>query len=73
MGTIEQVRINMDKEGINVASWAREHGYKPEAVYDVLRGKAKGRRGVSHNIAVSLGIKDGKLNPNVAGTAGSRS
>lgn len=62
MLTREQVRQVLDKDGVTIASWARAHGYEPEQVYDVMRGRAKGRSGVSHNIAVELGIKAGRLN-----------
>lgn len=48
MRTIEQVRADMDREGISFAEWARSHGYGQKAVYDVMRGKAKGKRGTSH-------------------------
>jgi gp16 family phage-associated protein len=43
--------------GLNINSWALEHGFSPALVYAVLNGKRKSLRGQSHLIAVALGIK----------------
>ncbi len=42
--------------GVNVAQWARERNLEPQHVYDVLNGRAVGRRGKAHEIAVLLGL-----------------
>jgi len=57
-----EVRALFLYRGITMAQWARDHGYEPGAVSDVIRGKSHGRRGVSHDIAVELGMKVGVLN-----------
>lgn len=55
--TPEQARERLLAHGVNVAAFARQHGIKPAAVYAVLYGLNKGRRGESHRAAVALGIK----------------
>ena len=60
--TIKQVRLDFYRHGISLALWARSHGYTEGQVSDVLRGKAQGRRGISHNVAVELGLKEGSVN-----------
>lgn len=57
--TPEQVRIDFIRRGVNVSKWAREHGVSRQAVFDVINGKTKGKRGGAHKAAVLLGIKDG--------------
>jgi len=47
--------------GVSVAQWAREHGVSRFLVYQVLNGRKKALRGQSHDIAVLLGMKNGKL------------
>lgn len=44
--------------GVTVREWSRKHGFHPEIVYSVLRGKTKGRFGQAHEIAIALGIKE---------------
>lgn len=61
MKTRQQVLKAMERSGVTVAAWAREHGYRADQVRDVLRGKAKGRFGAAHEIAVRLQIKAGTL------------
>ncbi len=53
----DQVRAKLKNEGVNVKDWAIERGFKPTAVYHILNGCNKGRRGNAHRIAVALGIK----------------
>lgn len=60
--TGDEVRAHFVYRGLTMSQWARERGYDPGAVSDVICGKAKGRRGVSHDIAVELGMKVGVLN-----------
>ena len=46
-----------EAEGISVAEWSRNNGYKVRTVRAVIYGDLKCKRGVSHKIAVALGIK----------------
>ena len=48
-------------KGDTIAAWAARHGYKKRTVYAVLAGQLKGNSGVSHRIAVELGLKDGMI------------
>lgn len=63
MKTRAQIKRQLLRSGVSIREWARAHGYPHGQVRDVLRGRAKGRRGASHNIAVLLGLKDGEINP----------
>lgn len=60
--TRRAVRADFNRRGVTISAWAADRGYHPEAVGDLLRGKTKGLRGQSHNIAVLLGIKAGVVN-----------
>lgn len=57
--TVEEVRRDLDRRGKSVRQWAREHGLSDRIVYEVLRGRFKGRRGQAHKAAVLLGLKEG--------------
>ena len=46
--------------GVSVSEWARKNGFSSTLVYQVLEGKRKCLRGQSHQIALALGIKQGK-------------
>ena len=59
--TVEQVREEFARFGKPFSAWSREHGFKPNLVYEVLRGRILCRRGKSHEIAVLLGLKDGEI------------
>lgn len=59
--TAEEVRVDFERRGINITQWARERGLTRQAVFAVLNGKTKGRRGDAHKAAVLLGIKDGVI------------
>jgi len=59
--TTAQVMDDFEKRGLSIAAWAREHGFKPDRVYQVLSGKHKPLRGESHRIAVTLHLKVGLL------------
>jgi len=59
--TPAQAREALEREGKSIAEFAREHGLDEPTVYQVLAGKKKGRRGIAHNAAVLLGIKDGDI------------
>ena len=57
--TVEQAREQLDARGESVAEFARRNKLKSRAVYGVLYGNNKGRRGDAHKAAVALGIKSG--------------
>ncbi len=59
--TVEEARADLDRRGLGVTAWARQHGVQARTVYDVLAGKCKGRRGEAHKVAVLLGLKDGEI------------
>jgi gp16 family phage-associated protein len=59
--TTKQVRGYLAFRGWTIDAFARVHGFKPQQVEDVLRGKAKGKFGQSHAIAVTLGLKHGVI------------
>jgi len=44
----------------NIAEWAEEHGYTYAAVFNVLNGRTKNKRGEARQIAIDLGMLDGK-------------
>lgn len=48
-------------QGISVSQWCRENGCNQSLVYEILAGRKKCHRGMSHNIAVKLGMKDGVI------------
>ena len=59
--TAEQARAEFKKAGISIAGWARANGFNTQLVFDVLAGKRNPTRGQTHNIAVALGIKEGRI------------
>ncbi|GAB1412161.1 MAG: hypothetical protein HKUEN07_12820 [Rhodocyclaceae bacterium] len=59
--TLEQAREELDRRGISVASFARQHNLHPRLVCAVLSGRLKCRIGESHRAAVLLGVKDGEI------------
>jgi len=59
--TVSEVRAEFAYAGRSFAGWAREHGFKSALVFEVLRGRIKGSRGKSHEIAVLLGLKHGEI------------
>ncbi len=61
MKTAAEVKEDFIRRGITIANWAKEHGYRPYTVYRVLDGKLKGYYGISHRIAVDLGLKESVL------------
>ena len=58
--TVEQVKAQFRAKGLTVNQWAKDHGFPPTAVYQVLNGFSKGNYGQSHVIAVALGLKAGE-------------
>jgi len=59
--TLKEVRDEFHRSGKSVMTWAKEHGFTVNLVYEVLNGKRKCFRGQSHRIAVRLGVKDGVI------------
>ncbi|RPE72511.1 gp16 family phage-associated protein [Tibeticola sediminis] len=55
----EEVRADFERRGKTIRQFAREIGVSDRIVYEVLRGRFKGRRGQAHKAAVLLGLKDG--------------
>lgn len=53
-----EVRHRFRAAGVNISAWARDNGFSPKLVHQVLRGGRKCNFGESHRIAVALGIKD---------------
>jgi gp16 family phage-associated protein len=52
-----RARAGFFQRGESIAEWARKHGFRPNAVYQVLNGHALPSRGQAHQIAVALGVK----------------
>lgn len=57
--TIEEVRKDLDRRGKTIRQVAKEIGVSDRILYELLRGRFKGRRGQVHKAAVLLGLKDG--------------
>lgn len=55
----EEVRADLDRRGKTIRQVAKEIGVNDRIVYEVLRGRFKGRRGQAHKAAVMLGLKVG--------------
>ena len=55
--TPQQVKADFLAKGIPVSQWADANGYRRSDVYRVLNGFTPCRRGLTHEIAVKLGIK----------------
>lgn len=59
--TREQVKEELYRRGITIASWAKKNGFTADQVRDVLRKPGPCRFGYSHKIAVLMGIKEGSI------------
>lgn len=64
--TRSQVREDFASHGLSYAGWAKQRGYSATLVCYIVNDddrspKRKCLRGESHNIAVDLGIKEGKV------------
>ncbi len=55
--TPQQVKEQFQAQGIPVSQWADENGFARSDVYRVLNGYTPCLRGIPHQIAVKLGIK----------------
>ena len=51
------------RKGVSIAAWARDHGVSRSLVYSVLNDDRPRKcwSGMSHRVAVLLGLKDGEL------------
>ena len=63
MRTSQEVRSELQKRGLSIADWARQNGFTPELVHQVLNSNKIPVHGKSHQIAVKLGLKDGIIEP----------
>ena len=61
MKTSAQVIEEMRKRGETVTAWANKNGFTRQQVQNVLDGRAKGNWGISHAVAVKIGMKDGVI------------
>jgi gp16 family phage-associated protein len=59
--TAAEALDKLDKAGLSIAEWARRHQVNVTAAYDVLAGRATGRYGERHRVAVLLGMKAGTI------------
>jgi len=59
--TREAFRQRLEERGETVTDWAREHGFSREQVYAFLAGRTKGKRGISHRLAIAVGVKAGPV------------
>lgn len=57
--TPAEAKAWLDYQGISVSQWCRENKFNRSLAYEILAGRKKCSRGMSHNIAVLLGIKAG--------------
>lgn len=57
--TTQEVKAQFLAEGKTIGEWADSHGYRRSDVYRVLNGFSAMQRGLPHQIAVELGIKEG--------------
>lgn len=59
--TPAEARAWLDYQGISISQWARENNVHHSLVREILAGRKKCMRGMSHNIAVLLGMKAGVI------------
>ncbi len=52
-----EVKAWLERHGVTIHEWAHSHGFAPGVVYALLRGRSRGLRGESHQVAVALGMK----------------
>ena len=61
--TSQEIKNELQKRGLSIADCARQNGFSPELVHQVLNSNKMPVRGKSHEIAVRLGLKDGIIEP----------
>lgn len=64
--TRAQVREEFARKGLSITAWAKTHRYSPNLVIAILADnevnpRLKCLRGDAHNIAVTLGLKEGEV------------
>lgn len=64
MKTATDIKTDFIRQGTTIANWARVRGYSPLMVYRVLDGTLKGHYGISHKIAIELGLKEKPVRAN---------
>ena len=52
-----EVKTQFEVEGVTIRQWAKANGFNPRTVYAVLQGNLQCKHGISHKIAIALGIK----------------
>ena len=68
--TPEEAKDWLSHQGISAADFCRQHGLPTSLVYEILNGRKRCLRGMSHNIAVLLGMKAGVLTTRAGRMAG---
>lgn len=68
--TPDQAKEWLAYQGISAAEFCRMHGLPSSLVYEILNGRKRCLRGMSHNIAVLLGMKAGVVTTRPARVAG---
>lgn len=56
---IAAFRADLDARGESIQSFCKRKNLDYDATLSVLRGRAKGKRGQSHQVFVALGLKTG--------------
>lgn len=59
--SLEEVREEFRKSGVVISEWARDHGFEPQVVVDVLNGRRKGKFGVGRKVLIVLGLHDSEV------------
>lgn len=59
--TAAQAREEFARRGISISKWAEANSVHRSVVYEVLSGNRKCYRGMSHKVAVLLGMKHGEI------------
>lgn len=55
--TSAQLKAKFQSQGKTFKGWARDNGYHPVVVSQVVNGRNSATRGIGHEIAVKLGLK----------------
>lgn len=58
--TPAEIRRELAEKGLSLAAWARCYGFSEALTYRVMNGH-DAKLGQSHDIAVALGLKEGKV------------
>lgn len=57
--TAEEAKAKLAYQGISIAQFARLNDFPEAMTRQILQGKRKCTKGISHNIAIALGMKAG--------------